>query len=228
MNVWCRWQNKRAQAVDVGLTSLTTGLEAGLIVPSDAADAFDVSYARWLAPLLIDASPPLVGFSAVEHEHLLSTFRALDERLLGLAAKVVRATASAVIPRKSESDAIPGFGVLRREVQNTRGSTPVRKLVSQMGDALTRLTPCLMMSPHSVAQFLGTESAKFDLVVFDEASQIAVWDAMILAVASEAGCSLLLSEDYNEGFAWRGVTVVNPFATTPHALLARAMREERA
>ena len=58
--------------------------------------------------------------------------------------------------------------------------------------------------------------------------KIAVWDAMILAVASEAGCSLLLSEDYNEGFAWRGATVVNPFATTPHALLARAMREERA
>ena len=58
--------------------------------------------------------------------------------------------------------------------------------------------------------------------------KIAVWDAVILSVASEAGCSLLLSEDYNEGFVWRGVTVVNPFATTPHALLARAMREERA
>lgn len=178
LNAWCRWQGKRSQVVTMGLEALATGLENGSIAPKAAEDAFDVSYARWLAPLLIDSRPPLVKFSAIEHEHLLNTFRALDERLLGLAALSVRATASAVVPKKQDSDAIPGFSVLRREVQNPRGKTAVRQLVSQMGDALTRLTPCLMMSPHSVAQFLGTELAKFDLVVFDEASQIAVWDAI--------------------------------------------------
>jgi very-short-patch-repair endonuclease len=178
LNAWCRWQDKRVQVVSVGLGALAAGLESGLITPKDTVAAFDVSYARWLAPLLIDSRPPLVKFSAIEHEHLLNTFRALDERLLGLAAQTVRASASAIVPRKSDSDAIPGFGVLRREVQNAKGKTPVRQLISQMGDALTRLTPCLMMSPHSVAQFLGTETAKFDLVVFDEASQIAVWDAI--------------------------------------------------
>lgn len=47
-----------------------------------------------------------------------------------------------------------------------------------------------------------------------------IWDALILAVAADARCRLLLSEDLQDGFTWRGVTVVNPFAATPHPLLA--------
>lgn len=46
-----------------------------------------------------------------------------------------------------------------------------------------------------------------------------IWDAVILSVAAQAGCRLLLSEDLQHGFIWSGVTVVNPFATPHHALL---------
>lgn len=51
-----------------------------------------------------------------------------------------------------------------------------------------------------------------------------VWDALILAAAAEARCDLLLSEDFQDGFAWRGVTVVNPFAEKPHKMLAKLLR----
>ncbi|MFA4939288.1 PIN domain-containing protein [Brevundimonas sp.] len=47
-----------------------------------------------------------------------------------------------------------------------------------------------------------------------------IWDAIILAAAAEAGCGLLLSEDMQDGFVYRGVTVANPFAQTLHPLLA--------
>ena len=50
--------------------------------------------------------------------------------------------------------------------------------------------------------------------------QLQIWDAIILAAAASAGCTLLLSEDFQHGFAWGGVTVVNPFATPSHPLLA--------
>jgi len=50
-----------------------------------------------------------------------------------------------------------------------------------------------------------------------------IWDAIILAVSASAGCRLLLSEDMQHGFEWRGVTVVNPFHPEPHPLLARAL-----
>ncbi|MET0155347.1 MAG: AAA domain-containing protein [Rickettsiales bacterium] len=55
---------------------------------------------------------------------------------------------------------------------------PVRELIGEMGEALTSLTPCLLMSLLSVSQFLPAEGRLFDLVVFDEASQIAVWDGV--------------------------------------------------
>jgi predicted nucleic acid-binding protein len=51
-----------------------------------------------------------------------------------------------------------------------------------------------------------------------------IWDALILAAAAEARCDLLLSEDFQDGFAWRGVTVVNPFAEKPHKMLAKLLR----
>ena len=50
--------------------------------------------------------------------------------------------------------------------------------------------------------------------------QLSIWDAVILSAAAEAGCRLFLSEDLQEGFTWKGVTVTNPFATPKHELLA--------
>jgi predicted nucleic acid-binding protein len=50
--------------------------------------------------------------------------------------------------------------------------------------------------------------------------RLSIWDALIMAVAADAGCRLLLSEDLQDGFTWRGVTVVDPFADRPHPLLA--------
>ena len=49
---------------------------------------------------------------------------------------------------------------------------------------------------------------------------LSIWDSVVLAAAAEAECRLLLSEDLQEGFTWRGVTVTNPFSPTPHPLLA--------
>jgi predicted nucleic acid-binding protein len=49
---------------------------------------------------------------------------------------------------------------------------------------------------------------------------VAIWDSVVLAASAEADCRLLLSEDLQDGFTWRGVTVTNPFAPTLHPLLA--------
>jgi predicted nucleic acid-binding protein len=50
--------------------------------------------------------------------------------------------------------------------------------------------------------------------------QLGIWDSVILSAAAEAGCRLLLSEDLQEGFTWKGVTVTNPFSTPTHDLLS--------
>ncbi len=49
---------------------------------------------------------------------------------------------------------------------------------------------------------------------------LSIWDSVVLAASAEAECRLLLSEDLQDGFTWRGVTVTNPFAVTLHPILA--------
>jgi len=49
--------------------------------------------------------------------------------------------------------------------------------------------------------------------------QLGIWDAVMLSAAADAACRLLLSEDLQEGFTWRGVTVTNPFVSPRHPLL---------
>lgn len=51
------------------------------------------------------------------------------------------------------------------------------------------------------------------------------WDALIVTSAVDAGCSMLLSEDMQDGFVVRGLTIANPLAATPHAKLAALLQE---
>jgi hypothetical protein len=70
-------------------------------------------------------------------------------------------------------------GQLRTELNaKRRGARSVRDLLSKYPDLILQLTPCFLMSPDSVAKFLEPGKTRFDLVVFDEASQIQVADAV--------------------------------------------------
>ncbi|MBX3477049.1 MAG: PIN domain-containing protein [Brevundimonas sp.] len=79
--------------------------------------------------------------------------------------------------------------------------------------SLTEMTTPLATTPAVLAEALElAASARFR-----------IFDALILATAASAGCILLLSEDLQDGFVYRGTTVANPFAETPHPLLASVL-----
>ncbi len=69
----------------------------------------------------------------------------------------------------------------------------------------------------------GAMLAAIDMVVNH---QFGLWDAVIVCVAAEADCHLLLSEDMQDGFIWQGVTIVNPFARSKHPLLKAFLDQE--
>ncbi len=54
----------------------------------------------------------------------------------------------------------------------------IRKLFDQIPTLLSRMCPCMLMSPISVAQYIDPDAAKFDLIVFDEASQMPTYEAV--------------------------------------------------
>lgn len=85
----------------------------------------------------------------------------------------------AVARRSFASEATSGqVGALRRELSRQRGGLSVRDLMAQFGALITETMPCVLVSPDSLARFFPVGSVDFDLVVFDEASQIRVADAI--------------------------------------------------
>lgn len=179
LRAWCEWQLATKHVREHGLGPLVAALEEGEIKSQDCVEALRTAYAEWVAGRLVDARPELKDFSPVKHESRIDRYRDLDEKLSRLSVDYIRAKLSGGIPSPDSPTRSAGYGVLAHELRKKMRHKPIRELVGEMGPALTALTPCLMMSPLSVAQFLSADAGPlFDLVVFDEASQITVWDAI--------------------------------------------------
>ncbi|OCR25948.1 DNA helicase [Pseudomonas syringae] len=178
LKAWCDWCRVREQAGAAGLAPLAQALERGNVLPSACEDTFVTAYSHWFATVGIDGEPLLRTFVAAEHMSDIATFNRLDDELAKLTVRYIRAKLCGLIPSKNDIAKNSGFAILKHELQKSRRHKPVRQLAIEMGDALNRLAPCMLMSPLSIAQFLPADQPPFDLVIFDEASQIAPWDAI--------------------------------------------------
>jgi very-short-patch-repair endonuclease len=150
---------------------------------SDAAAQPRQAFHKRLCTLWLDAAydrnPALRQFQRAPHAALVERFRQLDcGQLVATQARLhQRLAARRPLP---EQAAVPGseLAILRRELQKQRRHKPIRQLFREIPDLLGRIKPCLLMSPLSVSQFLDPDAARFDLVIFDEASQIRTEDAV--------------------------------------------------
>ena len=121
--------------------------------------------------------PKLASFRGATHQSVVQRFRALDQERLRLAAERVRRQhAESVVAAMNEH---PEEGQLvRKEASKKARHKPLRKLLEEAPHVLTRLAPCWVASPLSVSQLLAASNDHFDLVVFDEGSQIPPEDAV--------------------------------------------------
>jgi predicted nucleic acid-binding protein len=83
----------------------------------------------------------------------------------------------------------------------------------------------LLRSLNEFDAIAATVETFVDAIDLATEHKLQFWDALIIATAAVGGCSLLLSEDMQNGFAWRGVTVVNPFEKKMHKRLARVLAD---
>ena len=173
---WLHWRGLVVQAEARGLAPLCAALEAGDV--EEAVDAFDRAYAVWWTPLAIDAADPLRTFIGWKHQKRIEAFRELDARHAHLAAEGVRRRIAHGLPGAENVARNSALGRLRDLMGQQRPRESIRGLLDRLGPTTTKLTPCVLMSPLSVAQYLPAGQASFDIVLFDEASQITTWDAI--------------------------------------------------
>ncbi|QDQ29319.1 DUF3320 domain-containing protein [Chitinimonas arctica] len=178
LNAWCAWKKVRQHAVSIGLEPLVAGIENKRVELGAIRSAFETNYCRWWLNAVVDNESVIRTFVSAEHEKRIADFRHLDEKFTELTRTWVRASLCSGLPSQDDATRNSEWGLLRREFTKKRGHLPLRELISGIPSALTKLTPCLLMSPLSIAQFLAPDTEQFDVVVFDEASQIAVWDAI--------------------------------------------------
>lgn len=177
-----RYRPFRNTADALGVGGFADKFESGEIPASDLLRAFDDAYLGKMLCQVEDACPILPGFFGRSHESKIEQFHRLIDKYSNLSQQAIFAKIAARYPdfdgghfTKEENRQL---GALKREMNKKRGQTPVRKLLSDNGDLVAKYKPCFLMSPLSVAQFLDMEFEPFDLIVFDEASQIEVCDAI--------------------------------------------------
>ena len=162
---------------ELGLTSLLSELRS---IP-DAAVWSDVFEHAWLSSardrFFLEHSE-LAIFDGRVHNDIVHEFRKLDRAILKAAiARVRRAHAEHAFAAMNEYPA--EATVVRNEAFKQKAHKPIRKLAVEAPHVLTAVKPCWMASPLAVSQLLlGSRSAPFDVVIFDEASQVLPEDAV--------------------------------------------------
>ncbi|MCA9152580.1 MAG: DNA2/NAM7 family helicase, partial [Planctomycetales bacterium] len=175
---WITWNCVRKKAESLGLRALVNGLESSEFPANETVAMFKLAYARWYLPTVVDRREPLRAFQRFKHEDAIVEFRRLDELARQTAATHAKQAilhglpSSDGVPRKSE------LGLLKHQMSLKRPSKSIREIIGGMPQTFGKLAPCLLMSPLSIAQYLPADQSQFDVVIFDEASQITTWDAI--------------------------------------------------
>ena len=175
---WCIWRRVRRDAIHQRLEPLVSAIEDGRLAKGEVEPAFQTAYSKWFAAEIVDREPVLREFVAAEHIDRIEEFRSVDEEVAKLTVEYTRTALASRLPTKSEVGKKDGYGILKHEIQKKRRHKPLRQLATEMGESFGFLAPCMLMSPLSIAQYLPADQQLFDLVIFDEASQIAPWDAV--------------------------------------------------
>lgn len=114
--------------------------------------------------------PELALFKKYKLERTIDIFKDLDVKVTIENIKHILQTHYENMPKINSTS--KEMTIIRRELQKKRNQMPIRKLLSQTGYTIEKIKPVFMMSPISVANFLPPNELTFDLVVFDEASQV--------------------------------------------------------
>lgn len=178
---WVSFNRWRQQLGQEGFAVVVEELIAGKYQPSEAVDVVCAKLYQQLFDHFVEHLPLIGDFDSVRHEQIRSKYRQLDEWEIKAAAARVR---EYQLNREDRprigwlASMTSELGILKRETEKKRKHMPLRKLFNAVPSVLQRLKPCIMMSPLSVSTYLQSETLKFDLVIFDEASQVFPWDAI--------------------------------------------------
>ncbi len=176
---WCMYKKTAKTLDEAGLTFITDALENGAVTGENIIDSFEKNIYKNFLQTNIPLDPVLARFSAAVCEEKTETLRLAMEEFTELTKEAILDKLISRLPTTSTegSLSLETANFQRYAKSNLRGMG-LRKLFEEIPELIKVVAPCMLMSPMTVSQYLQPQTDLFDLVIFDEASQIPTAEAI--------------------------------------------------
>lgn len=176
---WVDYSFNKEECVKKGLSSYIEIVEREKVKDIFIVDAYLKRFYRLWLDAVLPNFIAVQNFRGYVHKQTIHDFCQLDKNQFKIAQARIKQRALNRIPDFNSINGARGeIAILKREVNKKRKIMPLRKLFKEIPNLITSLRPCFMMSPLSVSVFLEAGNYKFDMVIFDEASQVHTEDAI--------------------------------------------------
>ena len=176
---WQLWCTRKKQLEDEGLGFVIQQIQKEQSTPKEIAHRVLKGIYHVMAQHIIDTDEELCQFNGLMFENQIEKYRHMAAEFQELTKKELYCKLALKIPFMSMmASASSEIGILKKNINNGGRGTSIRKLMEMIPTHLPQLCPCMLMSPLSVAQYIDLEQSKFDLVIFDEASQMPTSEAV--------------------------------------------------
>jgi hypothetical protein len=179
---WFSYQEARADLAKHHLDAAVDFCIHQAVAAADVPKVIDRALLRAWADQIIGTDSALQPVRAQDRDALVAEYRTLDRQLIPAATSEI---INAVNARRPKPIGLGEPGTIRREGMKKSRHIPVRELIARTRNTTLALKPCFMMSPLAVSQYLPSDMT-FDVVIFDEASQVTPGDAVNCIYRAEA------------------------------------------
>jgi len=171
------------------VNNLVKAYDSGTIDGDGIIGSFRKGYSSMLISLIIDNSDVLRTFSGLVFEKKITELSRVNDEFEKLTRQEIYLRIAKNLPDLSkDANVSSALGILQHAIKSGGRGVSIRTLFTQIGDLILKLCPCVLMSPLSCAQYLDPDKCgMFDVVVFDEASQLPTCKAIgVIARGKEA------------------------------------------
>ena len=176
---WAQWCIRKRELQELHLEKVVDYMNHASTTGHAAAQAMLKGTYKYMAMQIVDSEPQLQMFNGLLFEDAIAKYRDMAKQFQELTKKMLYCKLAANVPSQAlKPTAITELGILKRYIAtNGRGAT-IRHIMDQIPTLLPKLCPVMLMSPISVAQFIDLDQPPFDIVCFDEASQMPTSEAV--------------------------------------------------
>ena len=176
---WYQWLQAYQTLHSLGIGFIATEYKEKNIPTGQLTDSFRKSFYQAAIRYIIDKEPTLELFNGKIFNDIIAKYKQISAKFEETTQRELFARLASNIPSFThEAIQSSEVGILQKNIRNNARGISIRKLFDQIPTLLSRMCPCMLMSPLSVAQFIDTDADKFDLIVFDEASQMPTYEAV--------------------------------------------------